>query len=75
MANLSHITRCGLPGVEWVPFARCNGRCIVTLCSCALAQCNKRQVMQHTTAGWSGLDAYWQVFAVPKFLGAFRSSW
>jgi hypothetical protein len=20
MANLSHITRCGLPGIEWVPF-------------------------------------------------------
>jgi hypothetical protein len=20
MANLSHITRCGLPGIEWIPF-------------------------------------------------------
>jgi hypothetical protein len=145
MANLSHITRCGLPGIEWVPFgmhachfysstdqlvarlkgldvvqlwleeeeralaegykrlriagdtrfvtagdwstfmeyehavtARCNGRRIVALCSCALAQCNDQQmseVMHAHQCALERLDADWQVFAVPKFLGSFESRW
>jgi len=30
MANLSHITRCGLPGIEWVPFGMHARTTIVT---------------------------------------------
>jgi hypothetical protein len=58
--------------------ARCNGRRIVTLCSCALAQCNDQQmseVMHAHHCALERLDAYWQVFAVPKFLGGFESRW
>jgi MEDS: MEthanogen/methylotroph, DcmR Sensory domain len=139
MANLSHNTRCGLPGIErvrdarlhfysssdqlvtalvpyavageeeralaegynglriagdtrfltagdWSTFmeyehavtARCNGRRIVALCSCALAQCNDQQmsaVMHAHQCALERLDADWQVFAVPKFLGSFESRW
>ena len=76
MASLSHITRCGLPGIEWVPLAHCNGRRIVTLCSGALAQCNNQQmseVMHAHHCALERLDAYWQVFTVPKLLGALRA--
>jgi hypothetical protein len=58
--------------------ARCNGWRIVTLCSCALAQCNDQQmseVMHAHHCALERLDAYWQVFAVPKFLGGFESRW
>jgi hypothetical protein len=106
MANLSHITRCGLPRTEWVPFgmnariagdtrfltasdrstfmeyehavtARCNGRRIVTLCSCELAQCNHQQmsgVMHAHHRALERLDASWHVFAVPSFLEALRAA-
>jgi hypothetical protein len=56
--------------------ARCNGRRIVTLCSCALTQCNDEQVSEVTHAhhcAMERLDADWQVFAVPKFLGALKA--
>jgi len=58
--------------------ARCNGRRIVTLCSCALAQGNDQQmseVMHAHHCALERLDADWQVFAVPKFLGSFESRW
>jgi hypothetical protein len=46
-------------------------RRIVTLCSCALAQCNDQQmneVMHAHHCALERLEADWQVFAVPKFL-------
>jgi hypothetical protein len=76
MANLSHITRCGLPGIEWAFFARCNGRRIVTLCGRALAQCNNQQMSEvmyahHCVLG--RLDGVWapigKCLRSPSFLG------
>jgi hypothetical protein len=52
-------------------------RRIVTLCSCALAQWNDQQiseVMHGRPCALERLDADWQVFALPKFLG-FESRW
>ena len=56
--------------------ARCNGRRIVTLCSCALAQCNDQQmseVMHAHHCALERLDTYWQVTAVSSFLEALRA--
>ena len=51
--------------------ARSNGRRIITLCSCDLAQCNDQQMSEIMPAhhcALERLDASWQVFVVPSFL-------
>jgi hypothetical protein len=52
----------------------------ITLCSCALAQCNSQQMSEVTHAHDCALerlderlDTYWQVFAAPSCLGALRA--
>jgi hypothetical protein len=50
---------------------RCNGRRIITLCSCDLAHCYDHQVSEVVHAhhcALERLDASWQVFVVPSFL-------
>jgi hypothetical protein len=64
MTNLSHITRCGLPGIEWVAFARCNGRRIVTLSSRALAHCNNQQMSEAMNADHCGWGVWTQLASV-----------
>ena len=56
--------------------ARSNGRRIITLCSCDLAQCNDQQMSEIMPAhhcALERLDAYWQVIAVSSFLEALRA--
>jgi hypothetical protein len=81
MANLSHITRRGLPRIEWVPFGmhachfyRRSEQLVAALLPHAVAGLRgnndqqMNEVMHAHHCAMERLNADWQVFAVPKFL-------